>query len=229
MLTHQKVLHQSNVQDENRKSALDEASWLSKWSREVSVEAKCGAFESFSASQLTKSSFSVKLSFPQRGTREDFIYNGTFHEAVSFILATAQLFGIMPVSGVRGKLPKNVKFRKFSFRFIWTLILTTGCSWVAAMDVYWIYTTRLEFGKLINFLFNATNLLSLFCFLELAIKWPRLITKWNEVEKFLPQLKYQFDKQKMAYEIKMASFAILFISMGEKFAVNPLATTFKVP
>lgn len=41
--------------------------------------------------------------------------------------------------------------------------------------------------------------------------------KWNEVEKFLPQLKYQMDKQKMAYEIKMVSFIILFISMGKLF------------
>jgi gustatory receptor len=144
------------------------------------------------------------------------MYNGTFHEAVGFILVVAQLFGIMPVSGVRGKHPKNVKFRKFSFRFIWSILLTTGLSWMLVIEIIWIYRSKLEFGKVINLFFDSTNLASLFCFLELARTWPKLIVKWNEVEKYLPQLKYQLDKQKMAYEIKMASFVVLFMSMGEK-------------
>lgn len=79
----------------------------------------------------------------------------------------------------------------------------------------WIVKTKMEFGKLINFIFNFTNLLSFICFLELATKWPALMTKWNELENFMPQYKYQMDKQKMAYEIKMVSFMILFISMGK--------------
>lgn len=168
----------------------------------------------------------VKFSFPQRGTREDFMYNGTFHEAISFVLATAQLFGIMPVSGIRGKTPRDLKFRKFSFRFVLCLVYMFGLFWIMTMDVLWIYRTRIEFGKLINFVFDFTNLISLFCFLELARKWPQLMLKWNEVEKFLPQLKYQMDKQKMAYEIKMVSFMILFISMGElrTFQIRPWIT-----
>lgn len=84
------------------------------------------------------------------------------------------------------------------------------------IDVIWISQTTLEFGKLINFIFDFTNLGSIFCFLELARKWPELMMKWNEVEKFLPQLKYQMDKQRLAYKIKMVSFLILFISMGKK-------------
>lgn len=79
----------------------------------------------------------------------------------------------------------------------------------------WIATTKLEFGKLINFTFECTNMLSVICFLELARKWPQLIMKWYKVEKYLPQLKYQFDKQKMAYQIKMVSLVILFSSMGK--------------
>jgi Trehalose receptor len=161
-----------------------------------------------------KQSFVVKLSFPQRGTREDFLYNGTFHEAVGLVLTIAQFFGIMPVSGVRENLPQNVKFRKFSFRFIWSLTLIIGLVTMLVLEALWLFDSQVEFGKIVNLLFDSTNLLSIFCFLELGMKWPKLIVKWNEVEKYLPQLRYQFDKQKMAYEIKMASFAILTMSMG---------------
>lgn len=156
----------------------------------------------------------MNLKLPTRGTREDFLYNGTFHEAVGMVLAVAQCFGIMPVSGIRGKLPSHLKFKKFSLRFVLCLALITGLSWICVMDVIWIVRTNIEFGKLVNFIFDFTNLLSILCFLELAGKWPNLMMKWNEVEKFLPPLQYQMDKQKLAYKIKMVSILILFISMG---------------
>lgn len=143
------------------------------------------------------------------------MYNGTFHEAVGFVLALAQVFGIMPVGGIRKKSPRNLKFRKFSFRFLLCIAYIVGLSWMLVMEIIWIYRSRVEFGKLINFIFDFINLITIFCFLELAYKWPQLMTKWNEVEKFLPELKYQMDKQKMAYEIKMVSFIVLFMSMGK--------------
>lgn len=121
----------------------------------------------------------------------------------------------MPVRGVRDKSPKGLKFRKFSFRFVLCLFLSLALLWMLVIEIIWVYRSSLEFGKLINIIFDSSNLLSILCFLELARKWPNLMLKWYEVEKFLPQLKYQMDKQKMAYEIKMVSFMILFISMGK--------------
>lgn len=131
------------------------------------------------------------------------------------ILAIAQLFGLMPVSGIRKKSPKKLKFRKFSMRFMLSLAYMTGLCWMTSLDILWIYKSKIEFGKMINFIFNLTNLASFICFLELARNWPPLMIKWNELENFLPQYKYQIDKQKMAYEIKMVSFMVLFISMGK--------------
>lgn len=157
----------------------------------------------------------VKLNFPTPGTREDFIYNGSFHEAVGLILASAQLFGIMPVSGIRAKTPRSLKFKKFSFRFLFSVAVIFGMLWVLVMEVIWIYRSKLEFGKLINFVFDSSNFVSIICFMELATKWPQLMKKWDEVEKFLPQLKYQMDKQKLAYEIKIVTMAIFSMSLGK--------------
>lgn len=121
----------------------------------------------------------------------------------------------MPVSGVRGKSPKKLKFKKFSIRFVLCIAYIVGLCWMVFLDILWIYRTEVLFGKIINVMFDFSSLVSIFCFLDLATKWPELMIKWNEVEKFLPKLKYQMDKQKMAYEIKMAAFIILFISMGK--------------
>lgn len=82
------------------------------------------------------------------------------------------------------------------------------------LSIHWIFKTKLEFGKLIYFTFDFVNLLTLIFFLELARKWPSVMVTWRKVEKFLPQMKYQFDKQKMAYNIKMVSLVILFSSLS---------------
>lgn len=143
------------------------------------------------------------------------MFNGSFHEAIGFLLVVGQIFGIMPVSGIRHKSTKQLKFKKFSIRFVYCIAVCVAFMWMISIEFLWIYRSRKEFGKFINFTFDISNLVSLVCFLELARKWPALMNKWHEVEKFLPQLKYQMDKQKLAYEIKMVSFVILLMSMGE--------------
>lgn len=144
------------------------------------------------------------------------MYNGTFHEAVGTILAVAQLFGVMPVQGVKAKIPSKLKFNKCSFRFLLCILYTISLLWITFLDIRWIAKTKLEFGKLINLTFDGTNFISLLCFLQLAKKWPNLMRQWYRMEKFLPELKYQFDKQKMAYKIKMVSLIILFSSMSKE-------------
>lgn len=160
--------------------------------------------------------FLVKWNFPTRGTRDDFMYEGTFHEAVGSIFAVAQLFGIMPVRGVKAKNPSKLKFNKCSFRFLLCLLYIAGTLWISILDVHWIATTKVEFGKLITLIYDMTNSLSLVCFLELARKWPKLMREWYKIEKSLPQIKYQLDKQKMAYEIKMVSLVVCFGSLSMK-------------
>lgn len=88
-------------------------------------------------------------------------------------------------------------------------------AWILGMEIYWIFKTRIEFGKLITFFFDLTNWLSILCFLELAVKWPKLMQKWREVEKFLPQLSHEIERQRMAYEIKIVALVIMFGSMGK--------------
>jgi gustatory receptor len=163
----------------------------------------------------------VKFNFPQRGTRDDFIYDGTFHEAVGSIMAISQAFGIMPVHGIKGKNPKYLRFKKCAFRFFLCIFYMFAFAWATCLTVYWMWKTKLEFGKIINFTFNFTNLISVLCFLELAQKWPQLMAKWYSVEKFLPQIRSQFEKQRMAYQIRMVSLVILFSSLSKFVPIFP--------
>lgn len=157
----------------------------------------------------------VKFKLPTHGTRDDFLHNGTFHEAVGFMMAFAQIFGICPVCGVRAPTVKHLKFQKCSIRFWLSIFYTISMAWILGMEIYWIFKTRIEFGKLITFFFDLTNWLSILCFLELAVKWPKLMQKWREVEKFLPQLSNEIERQRMAYEIKIVALVIMFGSMGK--------------
>lgn len=157
----------------------------------------------------------VKFKLPTHGTRDDFLHNGTFHEAVGFMMAFAQIFGICPVCGVREPTVKHLKFQKCSIRFWLSIFYIVAMAWILGMEIYWIFKTRIEFGKLITFFFDLTNWLSILCFLELAVKWPKLMQKWREVEKFLPQLSHEIERQRMAYEIKIVALVIMFGSMGK--------------
>lgn len=144
------------------------------------------------------------------------MYDGSFHEAIGLVLAVGQCFGIMPVRGIYTKSPTNLRFTKCSLRFLWCIFLSLGFAATSSLTLLWISRTNLKFGKLINFIFDFSSFASLICFLDLAKKWPKLMIRWKEVEKFLPELKYQMDKQKMAHEIKMIALWILVFSMGKK-------------
>lgn len=153
---------------------------------------------------------------PSRGTRQDFVHNGTFHEAVGLVMSIAQLFGVMPVSGLRAPSAKYLRFKICSIRFWLSIFYIVTTAWVLGMQIAWIFGSKVEFGKLVSVFFDLTNWLSIVCFLELAAKWPKLMQHWYEVEKILPKMETELKRQRMSYEMKIVSFAILFGSMGLK-------------
>ena len=142
------------------------------------------------------------------------MYNGTFHEATGTIFAAVQLFGIMPVLNVKSKSVNDLKFTRMSFRYFLSMFQNFGLLFLTSLTVLWISKKRLEFGKMISLVFNASSWLSIVCFMSLAKRWPKVMSKWNQVENYLPPLPHQMAKQKLAYKIKMTAFVILFMSMS---------------
>ncbi|CAO1392130.1 unnamed protein product [Diamesa hyperborea] len=157
----------------------------------------------------------IKIHFPQRATKEDLMYNGTFHEATGTIFATVQLFGIMPVLNVKSKSVHDLKFTRMCFRYFLSIFYSLGMLFLTMLTIFWISKKRLEFGKMISLVFNASNYLSIVGFMSLAPRWPNVMSKWNQVDHYLPPLPHQMAKQKLAYQIKMIAFVVLFMSMIE--------------
>lgn len=63
-----------------------------------------------------------------RGTRQNFLHNGTFHEAVAPVLAVAQFFCLMPVSGISAATHRGLSFSRKSWRFWYSLLYLCSTS-----------------------------------------------------------------------------------------------------
>jgi len=60
----------------------------------------------------------------------------SFHCAIGPILAMAQLFGILPVSGICRPNPSELKFAKFSFRTVYAVFINAIVLFMAILSVY---------------------------------------------------------------------------------------------
>jgi len=59
----------------------------------------------------------------------------SFHCAIGPILAMAQLFGILPVSGIRRSSPLQLKFMRFSLRTAYSVLIIITVLFMAILSV----------------------------------------------------------------------------------------------
>ena len=151
------------------------------------------------------------------GTRENFIHNGTFHEAMTAVLVVAQCFGVMPVIGITSKDPRKLRFSFKSFRMVNFYITFCCVSILFGIIISWTIRKKMEFGKIEKIIFYGYNLVGLGCFMSLARKWPKLMQKWTKVDMELPPLKTIYEKSALAYKIRMISLIIMTMSLSKFF------------
>lgn len=85
------------------------------------------------------------MNWLQRATWKDFMFDGSFVEAVGSIFAMAQCFGVMPVVGIKSKSASKLKFEWHALRTIYSLIL------FAFVLIYTIFTVWMAFGDKLKF------------------------------------------------------------------------------
>lgn len=78
------------------------------------------------------------LSTMTRATGNEFIFNGSFHEAVGSVLVVAQCFGMLPVVGIKAESAYRLKFTWKSFRTIYSV---TAFGVAAAYTIFSTYLT----------------------------------------------------------------------------------------
>ncbi|XP_037048444.1 uncharacterized protein LOC119082852 [Bradysia coprophila] len=151
----------------------------------------------------------------RRGTRADYIYNGSFHEAVRPVLVMAEIFSVMPVMNVTAKSPTDLYYSWTSIRNFYsiTVMLLTFAFTVPIVMV--CLSQRLQFDAVVGVVFYVSNCIARVFFMSLAMKWPELMQQWQKIEQKIPIFESQRDKSVLAYKIKMISLVVMLLSMSE--------------
>ncbi|XP_053691099.1 gustatory receptor for sugar taste 64f-like [Sabethes cyaneus] len=155
------------------------------------------------------------LSFPKRATRDNWINDGTFHDAVAGLLVVAQFFAVMPVCGITVKNPKALNFTWTSKRIIYTYLVCFGTAFFVGNAIVRFFMRSFNFTRMTVVFFYTYNLYGLYCFIQVAQKWPTLMCKWHQAEQLLPQSSNILERGVLAKRIKIMAMSTLTMSLSE--------------
>lgn len=160
-----------------------------------------------------KRSEPIKLFYPSPSKK--LFCDGSFHESIYPVLFVAQFFGLLPVTNISGKSPSDLQFSWKSFRCFFAVFVTLSCGLESVFTIIWTFRTHIEFGKLVILVYYVTNFLSFCCFLNLARTWPRLMMRWHDVEKSLPEIEEKSKRREMLVRLRKTAAIILTLSALE--------------
>lgn len=83
----------------------------------------------------------------QKATSKDFIYNGSFQEAVAPLLIVAECFAIMPVIGVKSASASKMYFTWMSVRTIYSVIVFVLMAMLSVLTVCVTLEKDVEFDS----------------------------------------------------------------------------------
>lgn len=177
----------------------------------------------------------------QKATAKDFIYNGSFQEAVAPVLLAAECFAIMPVIGIRSGSASKMYFTWRSVRTIYSIIVFVLMTILAALTIVVTFRQNIEFDSIgewriarfislsarfeseqtflmcfisVPVIFYSSVVYSMICFGYLATKWPALMAQWEQVEQRLPVLRSFKERGRLAYRVRMITIIVMTLSLG---------------
>ncbi|XP_055606586.1 gustatory receptor for sugar taste 64f-like [Uranotaenia lowii] len=156
-----------------------------------------------------------EIQFLKRATSDDWIRDGTFHDAVGGMLTMAQMLSVMPVSGIMERDPAKVRFTWLSKRIIYCYAVYAGTAFLVITTLIRFFEKDFSFGRLTTVFFYSYNLYGMYCFVRVAQKWPELIRKWHDTEQLLPQSTNILERGVLARKIKLISILLTTLSLLE--------------
>ncbi|XP_012159838.2 gustatory receptor 5a for trehalose-like [Ceratitis capitata] len=151
----------------------------------------------------------------RRGTRADYLHNGSFHESVGPVLVIAQWFGLMPVRGILAVNAKSLKFSWVSFRTCYSVVYVILTSIDTGLTMNMVFRGAMEVKNISPLVFHVNALLVAICFLRLAVKWPQLMLKWQRVERQLPPHQMWRDREALALRVHKVTFVLITLALTE--------------
>ncbi|XP_066583615.1 gustatory receptor for sugar taste 64e-like isoform X2 [Prorops nasuta] len=146
----------------------------------------------------------------------------SFHNAIRGILVTAQIFGILPVSGVRSTTPLKLSYTLLSFRSAYALIILSMILLMAVISVlHMIKTLNTDTFSMHGGITTATagavfygnSLISNLLFFRLSPRWVPLQRDWRAMESYLDSNKT--GRPKLRWKFTMISCTVLLLALAE--------------
>ncbi|KAL6255770.1 hypothetical protein P5V15_013013 [Pogonomyrmex californicus] len=146
----------------------------------------------------------------------------SFHCAIGPILAIAQLFGVLPVSGIRRPSPLQLKFAKTSLRTLYAVLITAMVLFIAILSVMHMIRTlnsstfEVQGGiaaATSGAIFYGNSVMGLIIFFWLSPRWIILQRDWRSMEHFIDSNK--MDRPKLRWKFYAIAASILLLALIE--------------
>lgn len=140
----------------------------------------------------------------------------------------------MPVTGVKAKDIRGLSFSYFSIIFIYSLIVFISLAFYFSTTLYFTFCQQLRLenigihllvmfslfkivikGFLDPVIFYGSIVCIYYKFGNLARQWPKLMQKWEKIERNLPEHPTQLSKAALAQRIKMVAIVVLMMSLSK--------------
>ncbi|KAH8298632.1 hypothetical protein KR018_003288 [Drosophila ironensis] len=180
--------------------------------RKKAFQESCEAYKNQFETELKIRNQTPKL---PRSTKEVFLSDGSFHQAVGRVLLIAEFFAMMPVKGVTSKHPSNLSFSWRNIRTCFCVLFIASSVVNFGLSLYKVLNNPISFNSIKPIIFRGSVLLVLVVALRLAKKWPQLMMYWHTVEQDLPQYKNQAGLRRMGHAISMVMLVGMMLSLAE--------------
>eukprot|EP00102_Acyrthosiphon_pisum_P009197 XP_003246994.2 PREDICTED: gustatory receptor for sugar taste 64f-like [Acyrthosiphon pisum] len=139
----------------------------------------------------------------------------SLHRAITPLLILMQMSGLLPVQGIRRQNTSYLVFNWFSWILAYSIILVGSSVVMVSLAVYNLYSNGLSYEVTGDLLFHGGTLIVYTIFIHLAREWPKVMEKWELMEREMKQYGYP---PNMEFRIKMFSCIILILSTIEHLA-----------
>lgn len=146
----------------------------------------------------------------------------SFQNATRWLLWVSQFFGIMPLIDIgvgRKSRSQCPSFRWCSPNALYSLLLIVMSSLETCCCVYQVFETGFHFGNIGAVTFYLLAMISRSLCLSLAMRWPRIIREWRNMERIFLELPYSSrlasqHRLTISMSIKANVTFAVFISLG---------------
>ncbi|XP_011062451.1 PREDICTED: gustatory receptor for sugar taste 64e-like [Acromyrmex echinatior] len=146
----------------------------------------------------------------------------SFHCVMGPVLVMAQLFGILPVSGILMPSPLQIEFVKFSVRTIYSVFISGMVLFMATLSIIHMIktldSTTFEVQEGIvaatsGAIFYVNCVMGLIIFFWLSSRWVNLQRDWRSMELFIDSNK--MERPKLRWKLYLIAASILFVALIE--------------